>query len=83
MTDRQRKAVEILNSLKGKKMDDGTPIISEDDYFALLSFIFEKEEETTYVPWIQPISPWQTQPYYTTPSQPTYNPFEVTCQVKK
>lgn len=50
MTEQQRKGIEILNNLKAEKFDDGTPILSDDDYFFLLSFIVDKQNEVQYVP---------------------------------
>ena len=39
MTKRQRRAIEILNDLKDNRYDDDTPVIDEDEYFLLLSFV--------------------------------------------
>ena len=78
MTPQQRKGIEILNNLKSHNHDDGTPIISDDDYFFLLSFIIDKPQEITVPTPYLVIQPWQP---------PTIQPFygqrwEVTC-VKK
>ena len=45
MTEQQRKGIEILNNLKTKRFDNGTPALSDDDYFFLLSFIVDKQNE--------------------------------------
>lgn len=72
MTEQQRKAIEILNSIKEQKHIDGSgnrvSVISEDDYFFLLSFIIDKQETVVY-PWTQPYMPW-TSPIVT---------YETTC----
>ena len=76
MTEQQRKGIEILNNLKADKSGDGTPFISDDDYFFLLSFIIDKPQEIT-IPTPYPIiQPWQPtiQPYYG-------QRWEVTCKV--
>ena len=78
MTPQQRKGIEILNNLKSHNHDDGTPIISDDDYFFLRSFIINKPQEITAPTPYPVIQPWQP---------PTIQPFygqrwEVTC-VKK
>lgn len=74
MTEQQRKGIEILNNLKAEKFDDGTPILSDDDYFFLLSFIVDKQNEVQYVPQIVPtICP-------TSPISPLYGQrWEITC----
>lgn len=74
MTDQQRKGIEILNNLKAGKCDDGTPIISDDDYFFLLSFITDKQQEIQYVPQVVP-SVWPVSPV-----SPLYGQrWEITC----
>ena len=77
MTEQQRKGIEILNDLKANRYDDGTPVISDDDYFFLLSFIIDKPQEIT-VPTPYPvIQPWPSQPL-----TPYYGQrWEVTCKV--
>ena len=74
MTEQQRKGIEILNDLKANKYDDGTPVISDDDYFFLLSFIIDKPQDITVAPYpvIQPFQPLT--PYYG-------QRWEVTCKV--
>lgn len=77
MTEQQRKGIEILNDLKANRYDDGTPVISDDDYFFLLSFIIDKPQEIsvpTPYPVIQPWQPPTIQPYYG-------QRWEVTCKV--
>lgn len=74
MTEQQRKGIEILNNLKAEKFDDGTPILSDDDYFFLLSFIVDKQNEVQYVPQIVPTI-WPTNPI-----SPLYGQrWEITC----
>jgi len=74
MTEQQRKGIEILNNLKAEKFDDGTPILSDDDYFFLLSFIVDKQNEVQYVPQIVPTI-WPTGPI-----SPLYGQrWEITC----
>ena len=74
MTEQQRKGIEILNNLKAEKFDDGTPIISDDDYFFLLSFIVDKQE-VQYVPQVVP-TVWPGLPS----TQPLYGQrWEITC----
>ena len=77
MTEQQRKGIEILNDLKANRYDDGTPVISDDDYFFLLSFIIDKPQEIS-VPTPYPvIQPWPSQPLI-----PYYGQrWEVTCKV--
>jgi hypothetical protein len=70
MTEQQRKGIEILNDLRTNKNGDGTPVISDDDYFFLLSFIIDRPQEVsvpTPFPVTLPAQPWQPptiQPYY-------------------
>lgn len=74
MTEQQRKGIEILNNLKAEKFDDGTPILSDDDYFFLLSFIVDKQNEVQYVPQVVPTI-WPTNPI-----SPLYGQrWEITC----
>ena len=74
MTEQQRKGIEILNNLKAEKFDDGTPILSDDDYFFLLSFIVDKQNEVQYVPQTVPTI-WPTSPV-----PPLYGQrWEITC----
>ena len=74
MTEQQRRAIEILNNLKAGKYDDGTPVINDDDYFLLLSFIVDRQTEIQYVPTVVPhIYPDVIQPYY-------LQRFDVTCK---
>lgn len=47
MTEQQRKAIEILNGIKNEQKLDGEQVISDDDYFFLLSFIIDKPQEIT------------------------------------
>jgi hypothetical protein len=56
MTEQQRKAIEILNGIKNEQKLDGEQVISDDDYFFLLSFIIDKPQEITVAPYpvIQP-----------------------------
>ena len=77
MTEQQRKGIEILNDLKANKHDDGTPFISDDDYFFLLSFIIDKPQEVTIPTPYPVIQPWQPPTI-----QPVYGQrYEITCKV--
>ena len=77
MTEQQRKGIEILNDLKANRYDDGTPVISDDDYFFLLSFIIDKPQEITVPAPYPVIQPWPLQPL-----TPYYGQrWEVTCKV--
>ena len=77
MTEQQRKAIEILNGIKSEQKLDGEQVISDDDYFFLLSFIIDKPQEIS-VPTPYPvIQPWPAQPL-----TPYYGQrWEVTCKV--
>lgn len=78
MTEQQRKGIETLNNLKAEKFEDGTPILSDDDYFFLLSFIVDKQHEVQYVPQIVPTI-WPTDPV-----SPLYGKrWEITCSAKE
>lgn len=84
MTEQKRKGIEILNNLKSEKFDDGTPILSDDDYFFLLSFIIDKPQEV-YVPQVIP----QVVPQWPLPgtTQPMWSPdgvqrWEITCKAE-
>ena len=79
MTEQQRKGIEILNDLKANRYDDGTPVISDDDYFFLLSFIIDKPQEISIPTPYPVIQPWPTQPL-----TPYYGQrWEVTCKVQE
>lgn len=73
MTEQQRKAIEILNGIKNEQKLDGEQVISDDDYFFLLSFIIDKPQEITVAsfPVIQPFQPLT--PYYG-------QRWEITCK---
>lgn len=75
MTEQQRKAIEILNSLREPMILSEERALTEDDYFFLLSFIIEKPSEV-YIPQPCPsIMPWPS------PIQPYYGgSWEVTCK---
>lgn len=70
MTDKQKEAIKVLNSIKDK--------ISEDDYFSLLDFVIQEKVRTEYYPWPYtepgPYKPWTTWPDTTNPwvSGPIY-----------
>lgn len=69
MTEQQRKAIEILNGIKSEQKLDGDQVISEDDYFFLLSFIIDKPQEITVpapYPVIQPCPLQPLTPLYET-----------------
>ena len=79
MTEQQRKGIEILNGLKANRYEDGTPVISDDDYFFLLSFIIDKPQEISIPTPYPVIQPWPTQPL-----TPYYGQrWEVTCKVQE
>ena len=46
MTEQQRKAIEVLNNLRDQEGLNGS-VISEDDYFLLLSSIIDKPQKIT------------------------------------
>lgn len=75
MTEQQRQGIEILNRIRADVKDDGTPVISEDDYFHLLSFIIDRHQETQYVTQIVPAP-------YPSPILPYYDcqRWETTCK---
>ena len=84
MTEQQRKGIEILNNLKAGKHEDGTPMLSDDDYFFLMSFIIDKPQEV-YVPQVIP----QVVPQWPLPgtTQPMWGPdhfqrWEITCKAE-
>lgn len=79
MTEQQRKGIEILNDLKARKSEDGTPVISNDDYFFLLDFIINKPQETIVPAPYPVIQPWPSQPL-----TPYYGQrWEVTCKMQE
>lgn len=63
MTEEQRKAIELLNSIKNEQKLDGEQIISEDEYYFLLDFIIDGPKIVT-PPVIQPMLPQPLTPYY-------------------
>ena len=80
MTVQQRKAIGILNNLRTEKNDDGTPVMSEDDYFFLLDFVIRAQEDVRFVPQVIPTQwplPGTVQPYY---EQPGIQRWEITCK---
>jgi len=50
MTEQQRKAIEILNGLRSPMVLLEERAISEDDYFFLLSFITDGDDNTNHTP---------------------------------
>ena len=58
MTDKQKNAIKVLNSIQDK--------ITEDEYFLLMDFIIQEHVRTEYYPWIypqtEPYKPWTTWP---------------------
>lgn len=93
MTDKQKEAVELLNSIRGKKDIEGTEVMTAEEYLTLLEFIIgeQPQPQITYVPYTPDITPhWPYQPlqplYQTTPFWQTTAPgdwppppFRVTC----
>ena len=79
MTDQQKEAIKILNRVKGSVLLGGTAVIDDDEYFALMEFIVEKQTEIHYVP--QPTIPGITpdiRPYYGDNGD-IKPPYHVTC----
>ena len=78
MTEQQRKAIEILNGIKNEQKLDGEQIISDDDYFFLLSFIIDKPQEIRIPTPYPVIQSWPSQPL-----TPYYGQrWEVTCKMQ-
>lgn len=85
MTDKQKEAIMLLNSIKATPSAKDEAILTDEQYFMLLDFIIG-EKQVTYVP--QPTIPWTVpqplQPYYGggtgDPMQP---PYRVTCEFIK
>lgn len=81
MTDKQKEAIKLLNELRYSEISP----LSDDEYFLLLEFVFEREKGIQYVP--QPTIPWTTpeiRPYYTGTGEPIIQPpYKVTCAFKK
>lgn len=76
MTEQQRKAIEILNGIKNEQKLDGEQVITDDDYFFLLSFIIDRPQEIT-VPLPYPV----IQPWNPSPVTPLYGQrWEITCK---
>lgn len=81
MTDKQKQAVELLNSIRSKKDAEGTEIMTAEEYLTLLEFIIgeQPQQQITYVPYTPDITPhWPCQPlqpYYQNPA----DIFRVTC----
>lgn len=92
MTDKQKEAVELLNSIRGKKDSDGEQVMNAEEYLTLLEFIIGEQPQITYVPYTPDITPhWPYQPlqpyYHTTPFWQTStpgdwppSPYQVTCE---
>ena len=80
MTEQQRKAIEILNSLHSPMYLSEEKALEDDDYFFLLSFIIDRPQEI-HIPQPYPVIPQQWPPE---PIQPYYgNRFNVTCDQKE
>ena len=93
MTDKQKQAVELLNSIRAKKDAEGTEVMTAEEYLTLLELIIgeQPQQQITYVPYtpdLTPPRPYQPpQPYYqptpfwqtTTPGDWPPLPFRVTC----
>ena len=87
MTDKQKEAIMLLNSIKATPTVNGEAIMTDEQYFTLLDFIIE-EKQVTYIP--QPTIPWTSpqplQPYYgggTGDPNPLTPPYRVTCEFVK
>ena len=86
MTDKQKEAILLLNSIKAKPGMDGTAMMTDEEYFTLMDFIIEAKTEIQYVP--QPTFPWTApqplQPYYGGGTgDPLQPPYRVTCEFIK
>lgn len=80
MTDKQKEAILLLNSIKAKSG------MTDEEYFTLMDFIIEAKMEIQYVP--QPTFPWTApqplQPYYGGGTgDPLQPPYRVTCEFIK
>ncbi len=80
MTDKQKKAITLLNNLRSPMNPSEKPAITEDEYYTLLEFIIgeQQQPQITYVPYtpdLTPHYPWQTGPLY----ENTSDKFRVTC----
>ena len=87
MTDKQKQAVELLNSIRGKKDSEGEWVMNAEEYLTLLEFIIgeQPQPQITYVPYtpdLTPHYPWQqplTPFYQTTGPNDFPQPYRVTC----
>lgn len=84
MTDKQKEAIMLLNSIKATPTVSGEAIMTDEQYFTLLEFIIE-EKQVTFMP--QPTIPWTApqplQPYYGGDPNPLTPPYRVTCEFVK
>ena len=84
MTDKQKQAVELLNSIRGKKDSDGEQVMNAEEYLTLLEFIIGEQPQPQYIPYTPDITPhWPCQPiiplYQTTNPGDFPQPYQVTC----
>ena len=63
MTDKQKKAVGVLNTLHRNL---SLTFFSDDDYFLLLEFVMEPQITTCNIPFVRDIEPRPLEPYYET-----------------
>lgn len=80
MTDKQKEAIMLLNSIKATPTVSGEAIMTDEQYFTLLEFIVDKPEKE-YVPHVIP----QVVPFewpFPGITSPTYSPqrWEITCK---
>ena len=72
MSEKQKEAIKILNNLVARKDPEGNDIMTTEQYFTLLEFVVEEQQQVLYVP-----EPWPTPPGI----QPYYGQrFEITCK---
>ena len=72
MTEKQKKAVKVLNTLR---INRPAQMLNDEDYFLLLDFVVEQPQpQVQYIPYY----PWSTQQIYADGKEPM-PPFEVTC----
>lgn len=66
MTEQQRKAIRILNRIRQNWTDKDEQMLSDDDYFFLMSFVICQQQQVEYVPIypMYPTFPPTVDPYY-------------------
>lgn len=81
MTEKQKKAIMVLNDLREYRDANKERLLSDEDYFALMDFVIGEHPQITYIPYTTPQEP--ITPYYQPSIDPLIPPYKFTCNTSQ